>query len=328
MTSSLPEWLGNVPLKTVGVLCATHIFGKNIESRQIVLAGKRYFHNAVENVVGYVLNPILPPLEPPDGAPSSLGGEATTALRNIRDCFNYIFHIQVEYFKILQRLRPEGFRSKSGVEFNLNQFMAKGPTLINSEKRYLILSRVDGAQPYDLRLNWNAEFDWVDDALRERFRDRLHLAQEAYAAILRMGEWYYGGRDKNLILPLKTIMDDLSEYFEHLGLAAYLMTRKLDRNSPETRELIRDNLIETCRHLERFCINMLRVNVFSIVKHDLDRLDAASIDAGVRARAVDESYVGRDGFDHRHREYATILGKLFHRIGYESEEFSFAGDAS
>ena len=313
--SSMPEWIRQVPLKTVGVLCATHIFGKNIESRQIVLAGKRYFHNAVENVVGYVLNPILPAIDTA-GADAPKDPDAATALRNIRDCFNFIFHIQVEYFKVLAKLRPERFRSKrTGTEFNLNQFMAKGPTLINSEKRYLILAKIDGAQPYDLNLDWNAEFDWVDDYVRERFRRSLSHAQDAYANTLHLGEWYTG-RDKNLIIPLKTIMDDLSEYFEHLGLAAYLMARNGKRRSDDNVMLIRDNLMETCRHLERFTIDMLRVTVFSIVKHDLDRLDDRTLDGVVRVRAEDESYVGRNGYETRHDSYSAMIDRLYEAVGY------------
>ena len=316
-TANMPEWLRQVPLKTVGVLCATHIFGKNIESRQIVLAGKRYFHNAVENVVGYVLNPILPPLTSAQMANPDSG--AMVALRNIRDCFNFIFHIQVEYFKAWARLKPERFRSKkTGAEFHLNQFMAKGPTLINSEKRYLLLSRIDGAQPFDLNLNWNAEFDWIEDAIRERFRNRLRLAQEAYADTLRLGEWY-SRREKNLIIPLKTIMDDLSEYFDHLGLAAYLMAKKGSRNSEENVAGIRSNLLETCRHLERFTIDMLRMNVFSIVKHDLERVGEQALDDVVRVRAGDESDIGQLGFGFRHEEYAGLLSELYRAVGFESE---------
>ena len=313
--SSMPEWIRQVPLKTVGVLCATHIFGKNIESRQILLAGQRYFHNAVENVVAYVLNPILPPLDniPPGTTPDA---EAATALRNIRDCFNFIFHIQVEYFKLLLRLKPEGFKSKrTGAVFNLNQFMAKGPTLINSEKRYLILSRVDGAQPYDLDLDWNVEFDWVDDSIRRRFRRRLAQAQDAYADTLNLGEWY-AGRDKNLIIPLKTIMDDLSEYFEHLGLAAYLMARNGKRRTDMNLAQIRGNLIDACRHLERFTVDMLRVGVFSIVKHDLDRLDENNLDAVIKVRADDDKHVGYGGFDNRYEGYREILNRLYHVVGF------------
>ena len=313
MTSSLPEWIANVPLKTVGVLCATHIFGKNIESRQIVLAGKRYFHNAVENVVNYVLNPILPVLQ------SSLdqsNTEAETALRNIRDCFNYIFHIQVEYFKILQRLKPDEFKSKrTGAEFNLNQFMAKGPTLLNSEKRYLILAKIDGAQPFDLHLDWQAEFDWIEDSIRDLFHERLVRAQDAYADTLHLGEWY-GARDKNLILPLRTIMDDLSEYFEHLGTAAYLMARNAKKPRYEFIMQIRENLLATCRHLERFCVDMMRLNVFSIVKHDLERLTCKDIDAVVRVRATEEASPGHDGFARRFEEYGDILPELYQRIGF------------
>ena len=319
MTTNLPEWLKNVPLKTVGVLCATHIFGKNIESRQIVLAGKRYFHNAVESVVGYVLNPVLPALDMSADEPEACAGDAALALRNVRDCFNFIFHIQVEYFKILNRLFPARFKSRrTGSEFNLNQFMAKGPTLINSEKRYLILSKIDGTQPYDLNLDWNAEFDWVEERIRENFRDRLLLAQEAYADTLRLGEWY-SGRDKNLIIPLKTIMDDLSEYFDHLGLAGYLMARNGKRRSDENIQLIRENLLETCRHLERFTVDMLRMNVFSVVKHDMDKLDEDVMDAVIRVRAGDDAYVGHYGFEARHEEYATLLARLYDAAGFRTE---------
>lgn len=311
--NNLPAWIGNVPLRTAGVLAAVHIFGKNIESRQIVLAGKRYFHNAVENVVGYVLNPILPPLHT-DG---DLDEEAVTALRNIRDCFNYIFQIQIEYFKILTRLRPERFRNrKTGAEFNLNQFAAKSPTLLNSEKRYLILSKVDGAQPFDLDINWNAEFDWVDDTVRVLFHKRLLAAQEAYADILQLGEWY-ASRDKNLIIPIRTIMDDLSEYFEHLGLAAYLMARKSHkRNGDADAGTIRNHLIEACRHLGRFAVDLLRMSVFSIVKHDLAFLGDSRLDAVIRTRAEDESFDGPNGFEIRHQRYGALLDKLYAAIGY------------
>ena len=184
MTNNLPKWIANVPLQSVGVLCATHIFGKNIESRQIALAGKRYFHNAVENVVGYILNPILPRFDKIANF-EQCGPAESIALRHVLDCFNFIFHIQVEYFKILARLYPERLRSrKTGIDLNINQFMAKGPTLLNSEKRYLILARLDGVQPYDLNLNWNAEFDWIDDLMHERFHNRLLQAQDRYADIL------------------------------------------------------------------------------------------------------------------------------------------------
>ncbi|MDR1745226.1 MAG: hypothetical protein LBS30_05685 [Planctomycetota bacterium] len=315
MTSKLPNWIASVPLQSVGVLCATHIFGKNIESRQIVLAGKRYFHNAVENVVGYILNPILPPLGA--GADFGQGGqEESTALRHILDCFNFIFHIQVEYFRILARMYPERLRSrKTGVDLNINQFMAKGPTLLNSEKRYLILSRLDGVQPYDLDLDWNAEFDWIDDRVRERFRARLLQAQDCYADTLKLSEWY-GARSKNLILPLKIIMDDLSEYFEHLGLAAYLMARKRNRRDGETRESICFNLLDACRHLERFCLDMLRTNVFSIAKYDLERMDAKSVESILRVRAEDDLHLGHNGFDKRYQEYHEALHALYRNIEY------------
>lgn len=315
--SSMPEWLRQVPLKTVGVLCATHIFGKNIESRQIVLAGKRYFHNAVENVVAYVLNPILPPIAGPDG---KVDKEAAAALRNVRDCFNFIFHIQVEYFKLLSKLRPDAFKSKrTGAVLHLNQFMAKGPTLINSEKRYLILSRIDGAQPYELDLDWEAEFDWTGDDIRRRFRLRLAQAQDAYAAALRLGDWY-AGRDRNLIMPLRTIMDDLSEYFEHLGLAAYLMAKNGKKPADENRDMIREHLTATCRHLERFCVDMQRISVFSIVKHDLERLPDANLAGVIRVRAEDEGYAGRDGADKRHEDYSVLLGDLYRAIGFAQED--------
>lgn len=314
MTANLPDWTAHVPLKTVGVLCATHIFGKNIETRHTVLAGKRRFHNAVESVVGYILNPILPSFAA-DAAGEDHDAEAS--LRNIRDCFGYIFHIQVEYFKLLQKLMPDRFRSKkTGAEFHLNQFSAKGPTLINSERRYLILSKIDGAQPYDLDLDWNAEFDWLEDAIRDLFRDRLFMAQDAYADTLRLGEWY-SARDKNLILPLKTIMDDLSEYFDHLGLAAYLMARNGRRRDEANTPLIRENLLETCRHLERFCIDMMSMNVFSIVKHDLERLGSERVEKIIRVRAGDSAYAGHYGFQRRREEYTDLLVDL-----YEAVEFS------
>ena len=316
MTSNMPEWLRQVPLKTVGVLCATHIFGKNIESRHIVLAGKRYFHNAVENVVGYVLNPILPKLD--GDTLDNPEPHAAAALANVRDCFNFIFHIQVEYFKTLSRLFPDRFRSKkTGAEFNLNQFMAKGPTLINSEKRYLILSRVDGAQPFDLDLDWGADFNWIDDDIRRLFRSRLRLAQDVYAETLTLGKWY-AGRDRNLIIPLKTIMDDLSEYFEHLGLAAYAMAKNGRHPSDENLAAIRENLVATCRHLERFTMDLLRLGVFSIIKHDLDRLGEQNIGRVIRVRAEDESYAVRSGFDTRYIEYEDTLHGLYEAIGYKA----------
>lgn len=316
MTTKLPSWIANVPLKTVGVLCATHIFGKNIDTRHIVLAGRHHLRSAVENVVGYILNPILPPIPASPHGPIALNDKARTAVMNIRDCFNYIFHIQVEYFKILHRIRPERFRSpRTGVDLHLSAFAAKGPTLINSEKRYLILSKIDGAQPFDLDLDWNAQFDWTDDRIRELFRLRLGLAQDAYGVTLKLGSWY-AGRDKNLIIPLKTIMDDLSEYFEHLGIAAYVMARKR-MDADEKRTAIRENLFAACRHLERFVIDMLRVNMFSIVKHDLDKLDAGLLDAVIKVRADDDHFIMRPNLDERRIKYDGILRDLYRRIEFE-----------
>ncbi len=254
MTSKLPDWLAQVPVKTVGVLCAVTIFGKNIESRQIVLAGKRYFHNAVENVVNYALNPILPDLSHLSGDYNAAAADpedsALIALKNVTDCFNYIFHIQIEYFKLLKQLVPERFRFRTGKELHLNQFAGKSPTLINSEKRYLILSRVDGAQPYDLDIDWYAEFDCRDNQLEELFRDRLFQAQEAYAGTLHLSEWY-NARDRNLIIPLKVILDDLSDYFSHLGRAAYHMAKNSKHANHEDENQVKTNLHQAVRHLER-----------------------------------------------------------------------------
>ena len=328
MTSKLPEWIGQVPLKTVGVLCATHLFGKNIESRQILLAGKRYFHNAVENVVGYVLNPILPPLNTALDAGASADSDAVVALKHIRDCFNFIFHIQIEYFKVLEKLFPKRFvLPGSGRELKLNQFMAKEPTLINSERRYLILAKVDGVQPFDLNLDWNAEFDWISESVRTDFHSRLVAAQDAYAETLRLGEWY-AGRDKNLIMPLRTILNDLSAYFDHLGLAGYLMARRVDRTSPETSVAIRQHLAATCEHLERFVVDMLRVNVFSIIMHDRDRLDGAAVGKAIRARAEDEGYIGNAGYEARCKLYLDALDTLHKQVGYNPPESVNAGPAA
>lgn len=313
------EWASQVPLKTVGVLCATHIFGKNIESRQILLSGKRYFHNAVENVVGYVLNPILPEMGMPTGDTTQtqeLDGEAGAAVRHIRDCFNFVFQIQAEYFKVLYKLMPERFRSRrTGVEFTLNQFTAKGPTLINSEKRYRILSRIDGAQPFDLNLNWNADFDWISEDIRVRFHQCLLEAQDAYAEALHLGEWY-ASRQKNMIMPLRTIMDDLSIFFDHLGLSAYLMARKKDRSSEETSAQIRVGLREACRHLERFTVDMLRANMFSIVMCDRDRLGSTLLERVVMTRAEDDGYAGRFDYPARRGLYLKTLQGLYAEIGF------------
>ncbi len=325
MSSNLPPWMDNVPLKTVGVLCAVHMFGKNIETRQIVLSGKRYLHNAVESVIGYVLNPVLPPLDLPVDNPDALTGEADIALRNIRDCFNYIFHIQVEYFKTLKRLRPGRFRSRrSGGEFNINMFAGKSPTLINSEKRYRILCKLDGVQPFSLDIDWDAEFDWTSEELRQQFRDRLFLAQEAYASALRLGEWYRA-REKNLIIPLKTIMDDLSEYFEHMGLAAYIMARHRVASVEQYETKVAENIREACRHLDRFALAMMRMNLFSIVKHDLDRLGDDAMAAVIRIRAEDDVHIFRKDIAERQLEYMRLLRSLYRAIGFTPDRNRSAG---
>lgn len=325
MSSNLPSWMENVPLKTVGVLCAVNIFGKNVETRHIALTGKRYLHNAAESVVHYVLNPMLPSLDPPGGNPENLTGERETALRNVRDCFNFIFHIQVEYFKTLKKLRPERFQSKkTGNDFNLNMFAGKSPTLINSEKRYLILAKLDGVQPFSLDLDWNAEFVWPSDELRRMFRDRLFLAQEAYAEALRLGEWY-SLREKNLIIPLKTIMDDLSEYFEHLALAAYLMARKKRDSGQENQPEIASNLREACRHLERFTLAMLRMNLFSLIKHDIGQLNDGLLESVIRLRVEDDIKIFPNDLDERRFEYARVLRTLYQAVGFAPGRPSRAG---
>lgn len=322
MTASLPEWITNVPLKTVGLLCAVHIFGKNIEGRHTALTGRRYIRSAVENVVNYALNPILPPLSTYDRTPAGGKSDAMIALRNVRDCFNYIFHIQIEYFKILYKLHPEEFKSKkTGVEFNLNRFSAKNPTLINSEKRYLILCKIDGAQPYDLNLNWNAEIDWIDEAIQERFQNRLLTAQEAYASTLRLGEWLTT-RERNPIIPLATIMDNLDQYFGYLSLAAYHMARNAKVRQDENLLLIKVNLLRACGYLERFVIDMLRMNALSIVKHDLGKLGREHVESVVRVRAEEDVHVGSQGFDRRYEGYNTLLNQL-----YEIIEFAPAAGA-
>ncbi len=319
MITEMPEWLANVPLKTVGVLCAVNIFGKNIESRQIALAGKRYFHNAVENVINYALNPMLPPLDNVKlGEGASCDEETAVALENVCDCFNYIFHIQIEYFRLLYRVRPERFIvKKSGRELNLNQFAGRSPTLINSEKRYLILSKIDGAQPYDLAMDWNADFVWPDAAARQLFHKRLATAQDAYADTLELGEWYRN-RDRNLIIPLKTILDDLSVYFSFLGQAAYLMARKRDKDQPGTLAAINDNLAMATRHLEHFILDMGRMNIFTIVKHDLDRLDQNSVSAVIKARAEEETRARGENFDRKNSDHLEILDELYRSIGFNS----------
>jgi|GEM_PF-2158497 hypothetical protein len=319
MTAKLPDWLPQVPVKTVGVLCAVTMFGKNIESRQIVLAGKRYFHNAVENVVNYALNPILPDLSHLSGdynaAMADPEDSAIIALKNVTDCFNYIFHIQIEYFKLLKQLLPERFRFKNGKELHLNQFAGKSPTLINSEKRYLILSRIDGAQPYDLDIDWSAEFNCLDDQLEDLFRDRLFQAQEAYAGTLHLSDWY-NNRDRNLIIPLKVILDDLSYYFSHLGRSAYHMAKNSRRDSQEDQEQIKDNLHQAVMHLERFTLDLARMNIFTIVKHDRDKLTDQNLSAVVKARAADDSRFGENPFESQQQIYGSILMDLFQTIGY------------
>lgn len=314
MNAELPDWIANVPMKTVGVLCASHIFGKNIESRQVLLSGKRYLYNAVENVVGYVLNPILPRVTfDPDDENMALG-EAGKALRNIRDCFNYIFLVQVEYFKILRKIWPDRFKMPgSGADFNINMFSAKGPTLINSERRYLILSKIDGAQPFDLKLDWNADFDWVEDNVRRYFRRRLRQAQEAYANTVELAAWY-SGCDKGLIIPLKTIMDDLSRYFEHLGRAAYFMARKEGReNAAPT---IREHLVQSVHHLEQFIVDMLRLNVYTIIKHDKERLSDTHLAEVIRVRSTDESYGGQEQFETLRESYLSVLDVVYQEIAF------------
>lgn len=319
MTVKIPDWLPQVPVKTVGVLCAVTVFGKNIESWQIVLAGKRYFHNAVENVVNYALNPILPNLSHLEGdynaAMSDTEDSAILALKNVTDCFNYIFHIQIEYFKLLKQLLPERFRFKSGKELHINQFAGKSPTLINSEKRYLILSRIDGAQPYDLDIDWNAEFNCLDDQLEDLFHDRLFQAQEAYAGTLNLSEWY-NNRDRNLIIPLKVILDDLSYYFSYLGRSAYHMAKNSKKDNQDDQEQIISNLHQAVMHLERFTLDLARMNIFTIVKHDRDKLTDQNISAVVKARAADDSRFGENPFEGQQEIYGSILADLFQTIGY------------
>ena len=319
MTSKLPDWLAQVPVKTVGVLCAVTMFGKNIESRQIVLAGKHYFHNAVENVVNYALNPMLPDLSHLAGDYNAAAADpqdsALVALKNVTDCFNYIFHIQIEYFKLLKQLIPDGFRFKTGKELHLNQFAGKSPTLINSEKRYLILSRIDGAQPYDLDIDWNAEFDCFDGQLEDLFRDRLFQAQEAYAGTLNLSDWYKN-RDRNLIIPLRVIIDDLSYYFSCLGRSAYHMAKNSRKNSQEDHDQIQNSLRQAVMHLERFTLDLARMNIFTIVKHDRDKLTTQNISACVKARAADDSRFGENPFESQQQIYGSILSDLFRTIGY------------
>jgi hypothetical protein len=305
-----------VPLKTVGVLCAVNIFGKNIETRHTALSGKRYLHNAVESVVNYVLNPMLPSLGAQGDALENLTNEQERALQNIRDCFNFIFHIQVEYFKTLNRLRPERFQSKkTGERFHLNTFAGKAPTLINSEKRYLILAKLDGVQPFSLDLDWNAEFVWPSDEIRRLFRDRLFAAQEAYAGTLRLGEWY-SLRDRTLIIPLKTIMDDLSEYFDHLAFAAYLMARNSYKPVEEYEAKVVTNLRESCRYLERFALTMLRMNLYSVIKHDISLLDDELLKRVIQLQAEDDIWILPGDFDARRLEYADVFQSLYQAIGF------------
>lgn len=315
----LPPWISNVPLKTVAVLCATTIFGKNVEARYILLAGKRYFHNTLENVVQYALNPILPPLDSFSKVEAARNPEAALALMNIRDCFNYIFHIQVDYFKILAKLMPDRLRSdKSGTILHLNQFAAMSPTLENSKRRYLVLSRIDGVQPYDLDLDWDAEFDWIEKSFEDTFTERLSVAQDAYIAALRLGEWY-SSRERTLIIPLKTIMTDLTVYFDNLSQAAYTMAVNSKRPSEDNIQLIKRRLIITCLRLERFALDMMRVNVATVVKHDMDRLDGDCVEEAIRIRAEDD-FRGSNTDFHRHRDgYTRLLDRLYKQIGFKSD---------
>lgn len=313
--ANLPPWLHNVPLKTVGVLAAAHIFGRNIANRHNILSGQTYLHNAVENVVNYVLNPILPNLNISPDDPASFGPAQAMALRNIRDCFNYIFHIQVEYFKILHRLRPERFRSpKTGNEFNLNQFRAKGPTLLNSEKRYLILSRLDGTQPFDLDLNWDADFNWVEDKNRRLFRNRLLLAQDAYTTTLRLGDWYMS-RERSLVIPVRTIAENLIPYFDYLGNAAYLMARQEKNRTADWEQVISQNLVSSCLRLEQFTVDLQRTNLYTIARYDLGKLGGGSLDAVVKVRAEDR--IGHLGFKRRYEKYTRVLSRLYRTLEFE-----------
>ena len=59
------------------------------------------------------------------------------------------------------------------------------------------------------------------------------LARDAYAETLSLGEWL-GARARNIIIPLRTIMSNLTSHYDHLSLAAYLMAlngaRRIEHN--------------------------------------------------------------------------------------------------
>ncbi len=320
----------SMPLCTTSVLCAVQIFGFGVESRKSLLDGTRHSISEMDDLVNYALNPFLPGYV--EGAANPDNSPESRSLQNVDQAFRFLIAIQRKYFELLVEhgyaVRDKKFR---------DYVYSTQESLKSLCKRYLILCSMDGVNPYDICVNWGAPFDFCDESLKKNLMERLNLARQRVKNLRNM-DVFYMNKGRTLTTPVGVLTRQFKAFLSHLGEAAYLNAAGFCRNDhPDVqkgRAKVCDNIEKACRHLNRLVMDLLKCELFSMIKNLRDdaRLKQARklelLSGALRARAADHAPVSwntasrtyeicEDTFMRHHEIYRNAVERLYEYVEYD-----------
>ncbi len=301
-----------IPVCTTSVLSLVQICGLGIENRKVLLDGSRLGISEIVGLSGYALDPFL---------------AGRDAQQDVAQAVRVLIHVQKRYFEELGKLGYDISDKKyRDVVYDSDQSLAA------FYKRYLALCCVDRVNPYALRdIKWDAPFDFFGTDFARKITGRLRLAKPRLRALRNM-DVFYVNMGRTLTTPVNVIAGQLKAFLSHLGEAAYLNAAGFCV-SGKGQEKARDNLRKAYDHLGRLILDLLKVELFSMVKNcrqsdGLARIKKAGLLQDIiSARAADHAPVAKnasnrydiceDTFKKHYDIYMDVVGKLYGEAGFD-----------